>query len=110
MALALWLALQAASAAAPIDFDLAEAPAEAAAPGLRRACRGADADEIVVCGRRPRGGDYPLEAMARVFEAKPIVAETGIGGGAKARAFVESVTMPNGEISNRVMVGIKLPF
>ena len=114
MAVALWLALQAASpappaGAAPVDFDLADVPE--AAPGLRRTCRGADSDEIVVCGQRRRGGgDYPLEAMARIFETKPIVAETGIGGGAVARAFVESVTMPNGEVSNRVMVGIKLPF
>ncbi len=72
MSLALLLALQAPPAPAeplPIDFDLARVrPAEAC---------GAEGggSEIVVCGRRPGGGDYPIEKWERVFRTKPLVAE-----------------------------------
>lgn len=118
MAVALMLALQAAAPAMPagtppIAFDLADVAAaadDATAPGLRRACRGDEPDEIVVCGRRPGGGDYPLDEMARIFEPRPAVAETDIGGGARARAYVESYAMPDGTISKRVMVGVRVPF
>jgi len=113
MALALLLALQAAPEAdrrppIPSDFDLARVRPADGASG--RACTGASAEEIVVCGRRRRGGDYPIEEMARRYAEQPLVAEKDIGGGAKARAFVESATMPDGTISKRIMVGVKLPF
>ena len=114
MALALWLALQAAPEAGrrppiPSDFDLARVRPAEGRP--RRACTGATPDEIVVCGRRrPGGDDYPLEEMARRYEDKPVIAEVDIGGGAKARAYVDSATMPDGTISKRAMVGVKLPF
>ena len=87
MALALLLALQAAPEPdrrppVPSDFDLARVqPAE---DRRRRACTGTSPDEIVVCGRRRRGGDYPLEEMARRYEEEPLVAEMDIGGGARA--------------------------
>ena len=112
MRMALLMALQAAGTPAPpamsgIDFDLAKVrPSETA----RGRCVGRDPDEIVVCGRRPGGAAYPLEEMARLFEPKPIVAEASIGGGAIAKSYVESVEMPNGEISKRIMIGVKLPF
>lgn len=114
MTLALLLALQAAPAAPvaprpgpaaplPVSFDLAALP-----PGGD--CRGAGGAEIIVCGRRPGRGDYDFEKWEKVFAQVPIVAQMGIGGGAVARAYVERAAMPNGEVSNRVMVGIKLPF
>ena len=108
MSLALLLALQAAlptSAAAPlpIDFDLARVkPADPCRTG------GAGAD-IVVCGRRP-GGTYDLEKWERIFKTGPLLAEKGIGPGAIARAWVESVEMPGGQVSKRAMVGVKVAF
>ena len=116
MQLVLAIALQAASAAAtlpivaaPIDFDLAALiPDEAA---LRIGCRGGggEAAEIVVCARR-RGGDYPMEAMARRYASKPLVAETGIAPNTDVRAYTESVPMPGGQTSKRALVGVKLRF
>lgn len=103
MSLALLLALQAAPQPLPLDFDLARVkPANPCETG------GAGSD-IVVCGRRPKA-DYDYEKWEREFRTVPLVAETSIGGGAKARVYVESVEMPGGQISKRAMVGVKLGF
>ncbi|HEV2866785.1 MAG TPA: hypothetical protein VGX37_09730 [Allosphingosinicella sp.] len=113
MGIAVTLALQAAAQAAPapappaaaIDFDLARyQPSEGGDE-----CRRGEGD-IVVCGRRNRAGDYPIELWQRVFAQRPLVAEAGLGGAVTGRAFVESAQMPNGMVSNRVMVGIRVPF
>jgi hypothetical protein len=45
-----------------------------------------------------------------VFRARPLVAEKGIGPGAKAGLWVESAAMPGGQVSNRAMVGVKVKF
>lgn len=112
MSLVLAFALQAAAAASPgpasIDFDLARYRSSEAGPG--RCERGADPDAILVCGIRRRDGDYPLDEMARLFAPRPILAETGLGGRATGRLFLDSATLPNGMVSNRVMVGIRVPF
>jgi hypothetical protein len=112
MGLALALALQAAAptappAPAPIDFDLATYRPSEPDPGR---CASDEGEEIVVCGRRQLRNEYPLEEMERLFGTKPLIAETSIGGGATARAFVDSVEMPGGQISKRAMVGIKMRF
>ena len=113
MTVPLIFALQAATSSAaplPVDYDLARPPpSEWGINATGRCSSSQDPTEIVVCARRG-GGGYPMEKWERVFEQKPLVAETDIGGGAIARAFVERVEMPNGEISNRMMIGIKLPF
>lgn len=105
MSLALLMSLQAAAAPQAVDFDLARYK-----PSQPARCAASGVTEIVVCGMRPRGGDYPLEKMARIFEEKPLVAQTDLGGGAQGRAYVESVPLPNGMISKRAMVGIRLGF
>ena len=114
MTLTLLLALQAAAdpagrgAVAPVDFDLARAkPAE---PVLRRACVGATPDEIVVCGRPPPGGDYPLEDMAKIYESGPRESGIALGDGVRGTVTVDSVVMPNGEVSKRVMVNVGVKF
>ena len=105
----LLLAAAAAPPAAPaprvadIDFDLADMAADVGRCGQQAS------GEIVVCGRRS-GGDYPMEEWERVFAARPLLAETEIAPGVTGRAFVQSVQFPNGEVSKRIMVGIKLPF
>ena len=113
MGLAVLLAVQAAAAAPapmPIDFDLARL--RAADPfGESRVCDRTAADAIVVCGRRvPRGAAYPMAEMARRYERGPLVAETGLGGSVTGRAFVEAVELDRGAVSNRFMIGIRIPF
>ncbi|HWT13221.1 MAG TPA: hypothetical protein VN231_10750 [Allosphingosinicella sp.] len=116
MIVAFLLAVQSAPAAPPlaapaaIDFDLARLPPAGAAGRGADSCRPREGEEILVCGYRRRDGDYPFAAMAGRFATGPLVAETGIGGGATARAYVDGVTFSNGTTSNRVMVGIRLPF
>ncbi len=108
MSLALLIALQAAPPASAeplpaIDFDLAKV--KSADP-----CRtGGAGSVIVVCGRRP-SGVFDYEKWERVFGTGPLLAEKEIGGGAVARAYVESVEMPGGQISKRAMVGVKVAF
>ena len=74
-------------------------------------CRtgGGPGSDIVVCGRRPPGV-YDYEKWERVFRTDPLLAETSIGPGAVAAAWVESVEMPGGQVSKRVMVGVKVAF
>jgi hypothetical protein len=112
MAMAFLLAVQAAAAPAPpildpIDFDLAQL--RPLASGLDR-CAPRDGTEIVVCGVRPRGQDYPLAEMERLFATRPIVAEGRLIGNVTGRAYVESVELPNRMTSKRIMIGIGLPF
>ena len=119
MNLAFLLSVQAAASPAPPpaarigagDFDLARYRRSAAAPDVHSLfhCDASNEKEIVVCARRA-GPAYPLEEMARIFEPKPLKAETGIGGGATANVHVEDVAFPTGLHSKRLMVGIKLPF
>ena len=89
---------------ADIDFDLAKLAVEEGRCGRQAS------GEIVVCGRRPSGSDYPMEEWEQVFASRPLLAETEIAPGVTGRAFVQSVQFPNGEVSKRIMVGIKLPF
>ena len=109
MSLALLLALQAAAPAPAepiraIDFDLAKVkPADLCRTG------GGPGSEIVVCGRRPPG-IFDFEKWERLFRTGPLLAETAIGPGAVARAYVESVEMPGGQVSKRAMVGVKVGF
>ena len=114
MALAFLLALQAAAGPAvpgvtAVDFDLAEATKRQQAQAAA-GCGQPGAGEIVVCGRRPGAGDYPLEKWERVFREEPLVAEKRIGRGAVARASVEQVELGSGQVSKRAMVGVKLKF
>jgi hypothetical protein len=114
MSLAWFLAFQAAAAPAPapgplqLDFDLARlAPAELGMTG--RPCDRGGPSAIVVCGRRTAGA-YPLAEMARIFEPGRLVAETRLAGNITGNVHVESVAMDRGAVSNRAMVGLRLPF
>ena len=107
MALLLLLALQAAAPALPaIDFDLARLRA----PDARRSQGEGEGAQIVVIGRRPPPNAYRLPELAGRWAERPVRAETSLGGGAVARAYVESVEFPGGQISRRIMVGIKVGF
>jgi hypothetical protein len=119
MNLLLLISLQAAASPAPppaaIRFDLAKVRRAPDVHGLFTCDR--SGGDVVVCGHRA-GPAYPLDEMARIFEAKPLRAEKGIGGGAVAGAHLEQVQLGSGNsgsahsglTSNRVMIGIKTPF
>ena len=91
----------------PITYRL---PAGTTAP-VSCAGKPAAGDEIVVCARprsadryryRPVEGDY-AEGLPR--------AETSLfGGAAKGSIDLTSVKRPDGTISNRAMVTLKVPF
>lgn len=91
-----FLALAALSAAAP-----------AAAAGDCDRPRG---DDIVVCGSRTGQNPYRLPKLPQRYDPKQIRAETGVIPGVKTRAHVDTVGMPDGYRSNRVMVTFSLPF
>ncbi len=116
MSLALMLVLQAAvpppaPAPAAIDFDLARyRPADARFAITARPCLSSDPATIVVCGRRPSGGAYPFEEMARIFAARPLVAETRLSGNVIGDVHGESVTLDRSAVSHRAMVRIRLGF
>jgi hypothetical protein len=113
MAMAYWLALQAASAPAPIDFDLASLsrPRYALSDQIAaRQCDRGNGSAIVVCGRREAGA-YPLAEWARIFPPEgPLRAEGALGGGAVGRVFGQSEALDRGVASNRLMIGITIPF
>lgn len=121
MELALILLLQTAAAPADassaweaIDFDLARYRPDGDDEGFAiRACpRGADPAAIVVCGRRGGGGAgaYPMAQMERRYGPRPLIAEVGVAGDLRANLHVEAAAMDRGAVSNRVMIGLKLPF
>ena len=119
MTMSLLLALQAAAAAPPlpaiqpVDFDLARVrrfEVGDAATQVPLNCRTAEDSEIVVCGRRPSGGAYPIEEMARLFAVEPLVAEARLFGDVTGGVGIESSTLDRGAVSNRIMVRLRLPF
>ncbi|HYJ52865.1 MAG TPA: hypothetical protein VEW04_06810 [Allosphingosinicella sp.] len=119
MAVAFWLAFQAApapaaqSAPAPIAFDLAtveRARYDPSDPITLRPCDRGVGDAIVVCGRRAAGA-YPMAEWERVFPPQgPLRAETSIGGGALASIDAETVVLDRGAVTNRIMVTFRIPF
>lgn len=103
MLLAMLIADQAAAA---IRFDLRNLQPE-------NACErnGGRTDEIVVCAPSESLARFRLRQLpADKFEAKPIRAETGLIGNVKIAAEAEKATMPDGTVSNRMMVRFKIPF
>lgn len=96
--LRLILALQSLGAAdIPADFD------------LKKVERAPDPNAIVVTARR-QSQRVDREMLATSDEPPLGRAETPLFGKVKGNVHVESQAMGNGTTSQRVMVGIKLPF
>lgn len=120
MSLPLLLALQTTAAPpslpeivlTPVDFDLASVRRLDPGGGATRApqCDRSDPDTIVVCGRRPSGGAFPIEQWQRIFARDPIRAEMRLTGNLVGSAVVEQVVLDRGEVSNRLMLRIRMPF
>jgi hypothetical protein len=93
-----------------LDFDLtAPAPAEAPATITERCERGVGT-EIVVCGRPVDDGRDRLEELTHEFDGRRLRAEAGLGGGTSIGAYAQSVELPGGLTSSRIMITFKLPF
>ena len=107
MQLTLLLGLQVAIApTAPIDFDLAKYR-----PSV--SCESKGPFDVVVCGRRhaDRNRLLPIEGD---YETGPFMAQTRIGGmdagiAGEVKNFSEG-SAHNGMVSQRMMVGLKIPF
>lgn len=121
MSLILMMSLQAMAAANPPAPAAPPAPAPAAVRWLdfdlaryrssgSGTCLGAPASDVLVCGRHGRGA-YPIDYWDRIFgPERPIRAEMNLGGGVQGRVYTDAVPMDRGAVSERVLVGIKLPF
>ncbi|MEG3087586.1 hypothetical protein [Sphingomonas sp. PB4P5] len=81
-------------------------------PVLPRGCAEEVGDAIVVCGKR----DDQRYRLPRLDSARfepnrdGQKAEIALGGGLKGAAEVESATLLGGQVSNRLMMRLKLPF
>ncbi len=69
-------------------------------------------DEIVVCHKAIDPDRYrlPLRGDDLPAAVAPPRAEWGVGGGMRMGVAAESQAMPQGAISNRAMVKVKIPF
>lgn len=88
----------------PSTFDLRRVTPAAGQP-----CRGRS-NEIVVCGRTDPSRDRVPALDDTKFAAKPIRAEIGLIGAAKGVVRTEQQEIAPGQVSQRVLVGVKLPF
>lgn len=116
------LALQAAAPAAgdvgTESFDLKDFDARSAAPPklgapITNRCADVDPAEILVCGSRGGSKQYRLQPLPPGYSSESgglPSAEMGLGGGATGKVYVESVGMPDGNISKRIMIGIGTKF
>ena len=98
------LLMQAATLAAPVDFDLRRLPP-------REGCARATGDEIVVCASPDDSPRHRLPPLA-VREQEPLLprAEFGIVGEIRGAVENEAVELPGGVVSNRIMLRMKVPF
>ena len=98
----------------PIDFDLARY--RSADFGMGGCDRTTDPSAITVCARR-NGGGYPLARMERLYGPQHIVADISIAGNLRGGIQIRRVDLNLGQtgsalptISNRITVGVRLPF
>jgi hypothetical protein len=86
---------------------LASAPLTAAIPN---GCGSSDPKEIVVCGSREHDNRYRLPRLSQKYERVPFRADIELAPGLHASAHVNSVELPGGAKSNRVLISIGLGF
>jgi hypothetical protein len=93
---------------------LASAPLTAEPPHLatakRDVCSSSDPKEIVVCGSREHDSRYRLPKLSQKYERGAFRADAELAPGLHARAHVDSVELPGGAKSNRVLLSIGLGF
>jgi hypothetical protein len=82
------------------------APPSSYADGCPRSGSG----EVVICGSRPGESPYRLPRLPERYDPKQIRAETSVIPGVHTQAHVDTVEMPDGNRSNRLMVTFRIPF
>jgi hypothetical protein len=76
----------------------------------RNVCASSDTKEIVVCGSRGNDHRYRLPKLSQKYERGAFRAETEPVPGLHASAHVNSVELPGGAKSNRVLLSIGIGF
>jgi hypothetical protein len=71
-------------------------------------CRKATADEVVVCGRRDGRSPYRLPVLPNRYETQRLRAQTEIAPGVRTSIDVAPVELPEGVMSNRLLLSIKI--
>ena len=72
-------------------------------------CRSGDSKEVIVCGSREKSRRYRLPQLSQEYDRSAVRAETEIAG-MSVRAHVDSVGLPGGQKSNRVMLTVSTSF
>ena len=92
------------------EFDGPEAP-KLGGPVVNR-CAEVAPDEILVCGSRGGSKQYRIQPLPPGYSSESGLpkAEMGLGGGTTGRVYLESVTMPDGTVSKRIMIGVGTKF
>lgn len=100
----LWLMQAATALGAPVDFDLRRLPRP-------DGCTPGNGAEIVVCATPDATPRHRLPPLAP-RPAEPLLprAEFGIVGDIRGAVENESVELPGGVVSNRLMLRMKVPF
>jgi len=68
------------------------------------------ADQVVVCAQRKGQSPYRLPKVPQKYDRKRIEAATTLAPGIGASAHVDSVGMPDGQKSNRIMLTVGTAF
>lgn len=94
-------------------FDLASLPRDSKTLDLRAVkprCPVSTGKEIVVCAPDPEENRLrPLPDTYVVEEGMPR-AQLGLGDGVTLDVHVDAAVMPDGTVSNRIMIGTKIKF
>ncbi|KHK89366.1 hypothetical protein [Novosphingobium malaysiense] len=100
-------------AQAPVPFDLADVSGDDVGLDLKVVkprCPLSSGHEIVVCAPDPEANRLRPLPDTYVTQGGLPRAEVDLGGGASLDLHVDSAAMPDGSVSNRVMVGVKVAF
>jgi hypothetical protein len=93
---------------------LASAPLSAQRLGVTatipNSCVSSDPQEIVVCGSREHDSRYRLPKLSQKYERGAFRAEAELAPGLHASAHVNSVDLPGGAKSNRMLLTIGIGF
>jgi hypothetical protein len=79
-------------------------------PEARDVCVSADPKEIVVCGSREHDSRYRLPKLSQKYEHGAFRAETELARGLHASTHVNSIELPGGAKSNRMLLTIGIGF
>jgi hypothetical protein len=92
-------------ASAPLSAEPLRLPT-----AIPNSCVSTDPKEILICGSREHNSRYRLPKVAETYDRRSLRAETELAPGLHASAHVNSVELPGGVKSNRVLLSIGIGF